>query len=136
MVIDSTVGFAFDPSGREIVFVGRRADGQSQLFRRRLDQEEAVAIAGTEGAARAPSFSPDGRWLAYASNESGRLQVYFRAFPGPGGKRTVSTGGGADPRWRADGREIYFNRGDAVLAADVTPLGPRPARARRFGPVR
>jgi serine/threonine protein kinase len=64
-------------------------------------------------------FSPDGQWLAYASNESGRYEVYVKAFPGPGPKRTVSVDGGTDPRWRGDGREIFFRHDDAVLAANV-----------------
>jgi eukaryotic-like serine/threonine-protein kinase len=67
-----------------------------------------------------PTFSPDGRWLAYASDESGQYEVYVRPFPGPGLKRMVSTAGGTEPRWRGDGREIFYRAGVAVLAADVT----------------
>jgi Tol biopolymer transport system component len=71
-------------------------------------------------------FSPDGRWLAYASNESGRLEVYVVPFPGPGMKQRVSIDGGGWPRWRSDGREIFFlqfggeNNEHQVFAADVT----------------
>jgi len=53
-------------------------------------------------------FSPDGRWVAYQSNESGRPEVYVAPFPGPGGKWQVSTGGGVLPRWRRDGKELFF----------------------------
>ncbi|HTD51681.1 MAG TPA: protein kinase [Thermoanaerobaculia bacterium] len=53
-------------------------------------------------------FSPDGHWLAYDSDESGRAEVYVQAFPGPGGKWQVSAAGGANPRWRGDGREIFY----------------------------
>jgi Tol biopolymer transport system component len=53
-------------------------------------------------------FSPDGRWVAYQSNESGRNEVYVAPFPGPGGKWQVSTAGGTFPRWRNDGRELYY----------------------------
>jgi Tol biopolymer transport system component len=53
-------------------------------------------------------FSPDGRWVAYESNESGRSEVYVSPFPGPGGKWQVSTAGGIEPRWRHDGKEIFF----------------------------
>ncbi|MGE3401834.1 MAG: winged helix-turn-helix domain-containing protein [Vicinamibacterales bacterium] len=52
--------------------------------------------------------SPDGRWLAYASDESGRWEVYLQAFPDAGRKRVLSVGGGAAPQWRADGRELYY----------------------------
>jgi Tol biopolymer transport system component len=64
-------------------------------------------------------FSPDGRWLAYASNESGRSEVYVTAFPG-GGKWQVSADGGGFPRWRGDGAELYYLASDnAVMAVRV-----------------
>jgi Tol biopolymer transport system component len=50
------------------------------------------------------AFSPDGHWVAYQSDESGRYEIYARPFPGPGGQWQVSTAGGKDPRWRPDGR--------------------------------
>ena len=58
-----------------------------------------------------PQFSPDGRWLAYTSDESGKTEVYVRPFPGPGQKRLVSSEGGTEPRWRGDGREIFYRDG-------------------------
>ena len=66
-------------------------------------------------------LSPDGRWLAYVTNETGRPEVYVRAFPGPGGKWQVSTGGGSEPQWRADGRELFYRgeRGTVIMAAPV-----------------
>jgi hypothetical protein len=67
-----------------------------------------------------PRFSPDGRWMTYTSNESGRDEVYVRPFPGPGQKLLVSTDGGIEPRWRGDGRELFYRHGDAVLAVDIT----------------
>jgi hypothetical protein len=57
---------------------------------------------------RGPSFSPDGRYVAYASNESNRLEVYVRPFPGPGPKRQISNSGGVLPSWSRDGRELFF----------------------------
>jgi hypothetical protein len=65
-------------------------------------------------------FSPDGRWLAYSSNESGRYEVYIRPFPGPGGRSTVSTGGGIYPRWSRDGQELfYITLDNRVMAAPL-----------------
>jgi len=64
-------------------------------------------------------FSPDGKWVAYQSNESGRFEVYARPFPGPGGQWQVSTGGGGSPRWRADGKELYYLAPDNKLMAVV-----------------
>jgi len=62
-------------------------------------------------------FSPDGKWVAYHSNESGRNEVYVRPFPGPGGQWQLSTAGGTSPRWRADGKELYYVTPDAKLMA-------------------
>jgi eukaryotic-like serine/threonine-protein kinase len=62
-------------------------------------------------------YSPDGRWIAYVSDESGSNQVYIAAFPGPGGKWQVSRTGGTEPRWRGDGREIFFLSPDSKLMA-------------------
>src|SRR5262249_28587539 len=53
-------------------------------------------------------FSPDGRWLAYVSDESGRNEIYLEAFPGRQNKALVSTNGGTNPRWRRDGREVFY----------------------------
>jgi Tol biopolymer transport system component len=62
-------------------------------------------------------FSPDGRWIAYQSTESGRHEIYVRPFPGPGGQWQASAAGGIWPRWRADGRELYYIAPDAKLMA-------------------
>ena len=62
-------------------------------------------------------FSPDGKWVAYSSNESGRWEVYVTSFPDARGKWQVSTNGGEQPRWRGDGKEIYFVSPDAKLMA-------------------
>lgn len=72
----------------------------------------------------AGAFSPDGRWIAYSSDESGRSEVYVRAFPGPGGKRQVSTTGGDRPRWRKDGKELYYlDLGTRMMVAEVDGAG-------------
>ena len=64
-----------------------------------------------------PKFSPDGHWVAYQSDESNRNEVYVAPFPGPGGKRQVSTAGGTRPRWRADGKEMFYLAPDNRLMA-------------------
>jgi eukaryotic-like serine/threonine-protein kinase len=66
---------------------------------------------------RGGQFSPDGRWVAYQSNESGRFEIYVQPFPGPGGKWPVSTAGGTDPRWRKDGKELFYLAPGAKLMA-------------------
>jgi serine/threonine protein kinase len=73
-----------------------------------------------------PRFSPEGRWLAYSSDESGQTEVYVRPFPGPGPKWQVSTGGGRLPRWRKDGKEIlYLDPENKLMAATVSVSGAR-----------
>jgi hypothetical protein len=69
---------------------------------------------------RSGHFSPDGRWVAYTSREPGREEVFVSPFPGPGGKWQISSSGGKMPRWRKDGRELYFvAEDDTIMAAEV-----------------
>ena len=69
-------------------------------------------------------FSPDGRWVAYTSDESGRAEVYVSPFPKPDGKWQISSSGGDLPRWRKDGREIFYVApGDRMMAAEVDGSG-------------
>jgi serine/threonine protein kinase len=80
-------------------------------------------------------FSPDGKWIAYDSNESGQTEVYIQAFPPSGGKWQVSNGGGNNPRWRGDGKELYYR---AVPLGDVMAAGihTSPSRVGIDGPRR
>ena len=75
----------------------------------------------------AAAFSPDGRWVAYASNESGSYQVYVQGFPEPRGKWQISTGAATAtfPRWSRDGKELFYDSSGELMAVDVT------GRARR-----
>ncbi len=73
-----------------------------------------------------PKFSPDGKWIAYRSNESGRNEIYVQAFvpgaPASGGKRQLSTNGGTTPQWRRDGRELYYLSTDGkLMAVEIMP---------------
>ena len=62
-------------------------------------------------------FSPNGRWIAYISNETGQFEVYVESFPATGAKLAISIGGGSQPQWRADGRELYYYAPDRKLMA-------------------
>jgi serine/threonine-protein kinase len=73
----------------------------------------------TEFSERSPSLSPDARWAAYVSNESGQDEVYVRAFPETEGRWQVSSGGGNEPLWSSDGRTIYYRRADTLFATAV-----------------
>ena len=70
-----------------------------------------------EGAA---VFSPDSRWLAYVSNESGQHEIYVQPYPGLGGKWQISTEGGTESVWARTGRELFYRNGDKMMAVDVT----------------
>jgi eukaryotic-like serine/threonine-protein kinase len=72
-----------------------------------------------------PSFSPDGRFIAYESDESGANEIYIQRFPEGGGKIQVSVSGGLQPRWRRDGKEIFYVEGETIMAVPVT-MSPEP----------
>lgn len=72
-----------------------------------------------------PRFSPDGRWIAYESNESGSPEIYAALTEGGGEKRRLSTAGGRSPRWRRDGKELYYLTPDGSVMAVPMNTGPR-----------
>lgn len=79
------------------------------------------------------AFSPDGKWLAFTSDESGQNEVYVQPFPGPGPKRQISVGGGQEPGWSHSGQELFYRRGGQMLgvrlhhnATDLLPDRPKP----------
>jgi Tol biopolymer transport system component len=82
---------------------------------------------------RRAQFSPDGHWVAYMSNESGRYETYIRPFPGPGGLWQISTAGGISPRWSSNGKEIYYIAPDATLMA--APIEAKGATLQLGRPV-
>ena len=79
---------------------------------------------GGPGRKRSGRFSPDGKWMAFVSDETGDYQVYVTAYPGPGSTVAVSTKGGLSPIWSADGHELFFRLGSKVLAAQMTGTTP------------
>jgi serine/threonine-protein kinase len=100
--------FENDPTNLRDVWVLRLSDRKVQPF---------IATRFNEGGA---SFSPDGRWLAYVSNESGRAEIYVQPYPGPGGKWQISTDGGTEPLWNRNGRELFYRSGNKMMAVQVT----------------
>ena len=84
------------------------------------DPKKVVPFLATPFDEGDSDLSPDGRFLAYSSNESGRFEVYVQRFPEGGGKVQVSAQGGVQPRWRGDGRELYYVEGETLLAVAVT----------------
>jgi eukaryotic-like serine/threonine-protein kinase len=104
-----------------LAFVSMSPTTQQDLWILRPDQKgKPKPFLTTPFGEGAPVFSPDGRWLAYVSNESGRTEIYVRPFPGPGEALTISTDGGNEPVWSATGRELFYRSGDAMMAVGIT----------------
>ena len=100
---------SWSPDGRFILFMSSGGSTGTHLFVLPLTGDrKPVPFLKTEFNELYGRFSPDGRWIAYRSNESGMYEIYVAPFPGPGGKRQISTAGGGFPRWRRDGTEIFY----------------------------
>lgn len=84
-----------------------------------------MPLTRTEARSRGSTaqFSPDGRWVAYQSNESGRFEIYLQSFPVPSGKTLISVGGGVQARWGGDGRELFYISLDNRLMTVPLDLG-------------
>ena len=111
---------SWTPDGRTLVFSTKGRETSDDIWTLSVGGDrEAKPWLQTRAAEWAGRLSPDGRWMAYNSDESGRFEVYVQAFPGPGGKWLVSDGGGFNPIWSRDGRQLFYRRGDQFLAAGV-----------------
>jgi Tol biopolymer transport system component len=111
---------SWSPDGQLLAFSGNSGTTGQDIWVLRMGDRKAQPIRRTlfnEGAAQ---FSPDGHWLAYASNESGHYEIYVQPFPGPGGKWQVSTEGGTEPLWNPNGRELFYRSADKMMAAVIT----------------
>ena len=71
-------------------------------------------------------FSPDGKWMAYGSDESGHWEIYVQPVPASGGKWLISNAGGTQPRWRQDGKELFYLATDGNIISVEAKLGPGP----------
>jgi serine/threonine-protein kinase len=119
--------------GKSLVFMQRSDDGTNRdIGMVRLEGEhEPEILLGTPFDEVSGNLSPDDRWLAYSSNESGRYEVYVRPFAGPGGRVQVSIDGGTEPTWSRNGRELFYRNGDKTMAVAIStepsfkPSGPK-----------
>ncbi len=101
---------SYSPDGSLLVFVERTPDAGPNIMLQRLDEDEhkPEAFWATSFDEFHPSVSPDGKWLAYVSNESGEYEVYIQPFPGGGRRVKISAGVGFFPKWSPDGSEIFY----------------------------
>ena len=108
----------WSPDGHILLYVNESADTGDDVWAMPIDDPSKTApvVNGPYGENQS-QFSPDGRWIAYRSNESGRFEIYMRPYPGAGSRQLISRGGGIQPRWRADGRELYYISGDSRIMA-------------------
>jgi Tol biopolymer transport system component len=122
--------------GRHILYM----DG-GDVWALPVDGGQRVRVTSTAVAEDEPQFSPDGRWIAYMSPESGNAEIYVQPFPGPGERKRISTNGGVQPKWKRDGRELYYLLPDGTLMAVEMTVGttiepgiPRPLFQTRLTP--
>ena len=125
------VPWSFTPDGKRLAFLEQDSKTGYDLWTVPLESDSAGLRAGkpevfqqTPADERTPAFSPDGRWMAYVSDESGTYQVYVRAFPDKGGKWQISNSGGMYPMWSRTGHELFFEALDNhIMAAAYTEKG-------------
>jgi serine/threonine-protein kinase len=123
--------WSFTPNGKRLACAEVVPETANEIWTVLLENDGAGLRAGkpevflqTPSGERYPSFSPDGQWLAYASTESGGVQVYVRAFPDTGGKWQISSDGGTYPMWSRSGRELFFESlDDRIVVAGYTVQG-------------
>ena len=125
---NNVVPYGISPDGKVLVFSETKPETANDLWSLPLDLTDAEhpKAAKPQVFVQTPAFesqialSPDGKWAAYGSDESGTFEVYVKPFPGPGGRWQVSAGGGTFPLWAPDGRALYFNSPDNhIMVADV-----------------
>jgi Tol biopolymer transport system component len=112
---------SWSPDGKELVFDVQDAINVADLWVMPAnDFSKARPWLRTTASELRARFSPNGRWLAYISNETGRFEVYVRPFAGPGGKQQISTEGGLEPLWAPTGKELFYRSGRKMMVVEVT----------------
>jgi Tol biopolymer transport system component len=111
---------SWSPDGQLLAFFEVNPATQRDIWVLRMSDRKAQPFLRTQFDEAVPKFSPDGRWLAYISNETGRHEIYVQSYPGPGGKWQISTEGGTEPVWNPNGRELFYRSGDRMMAVDIT----------------
>jgi serine/threonine-protein kinase len=114
---------AWSSDGQLLTFQQATAATGRDIWVLRLSDRTAEPFLQTRAIEGAPRLSPDGRWLAYVSDESGRPEVYVQPYPGPGGKWQISTDGGTEPVWNPAGPELFYRSGARMMVVSVATEG-------------
>jgi serine/threonine-protein kinase len=120
----NVVPTSWSPDGKALAFLKISPTTRFDLWTLSLNDHNAKPFLETpanEGAAR---FSPDGHWLAYVSDKSGRYEVYVRAYPGADHEFPISTDGGTEPVWNPKGHELFYRSGNKMMVVDYVPTQP------------
>lgn len=111
---------SWTPDGRWLVFSDFDARTGWDMWTLTVDADRTPQpLLQTSANELMPALSPDGRWLAYVSDESGRPEVFVRAFPGSAGPWQISLDGGNEPVWARSGKELFYRQRDTIMAVDI-----------------
>ena len=110
---------SISPDGRYLAFDQKGAVTRDDAWVLPLEGGPAQPVAQSRFAEGSAKFSRDGKWIAYASDESGRSEIYVQPFPEPGPKVQISNGGGFDPVWQRSGSELYYRSGQKMMAVTI-----------------
>ncbi len=116
----SATPLSWSPDGRRMLYGQAGATTGQDVWVFSADDQTLTPFLQSPSNELSAAFSPDGRWVAYVSDESGRAEVYVRPFPGPGTRSQVSVEGGTAPVWSRNGRELFFAKGNTLFATAVT----------------
>ncbi len=111
---------SWSPDGKLLAFNEERPETGVDIWIYSTGEKKARPFRTASSNEWWPEFSPDGRWLAYMSDELGHNEIYVVPYPGPGPTCKVSTSGGEHPRWSEDGRELFYRRGGTAMAVNVS----------------
>src|SRR4029453_6555778 len=116
----------FSPDGRYLLFRNTSPNYNWDLWALPLQGDrKPFPVVKTPFQEMIAEFSPDARWLADQSNETGQYEIYVQQFPEPGARGQISTSGGSQPRWRRDGKELFYVALDGRMMAARVNLGTR-----------
>ena len=117
------VPHSWSPDGRVLLYTQTRPSTGWDIWALDLGDRTTRPILQTPFADTTPMLSPDGRWMAYTSDESGGSEIYVQPFPGDGRRSRISRDGGTEPLWAKKGNELFFRQGDRLMMVTVTSGG-------------